>query len=208
MGNALADRFDIRLMTGAQILREQTIPDVDYILTGSMGGLLAMEFLPPTVKRLVLISSTARFCAGDNYPCGTPEKILRRMILQLRRNPEAVLDEFFKNVHYPFRESRAAIALRQSIEYNLDELMGGLEYLLESDLREIVPGIQIPVLLMHGSDDRIIPAEASKWLHENLPNGQLKMIENDGHALPAHHFESVMHSIRAFLPTDEAPAYS
>ena len=199
LGDALADRFDVTLMTGAQALNEQKIPDADFIVTGSMGGLLALELLPASCKKLVLISSTARFCAAEDYPCGTPEKILRRMILQLKRNPGAVLDEFFKNVHFPFRESRAAIALRQSAEYNLDELVNGLEYLHESDLRDQLSDIQIPVQLLHGTEDRIIPSGASQWLHDHLPGSELKLIENDGHALPAHHFESVMQSIRDFL---------
>ena len=50
MGDALADQFAIELRTGSQVLREQSIPDADYIVTGSMGGLLAMELLPASCK--------------------------------------------------------------------------------------------------------------------------------------------------------------
>ncbi|MCF7816852.1 MAG: alpha/beta hydrolase [Kiritimatiellales bacterium] len=196
MGDALADRFDVRLMTGAHVLDERRIPDSDYIVTGSMGGLLAMELLPESCKKLVLISSTAKFCAGEGYACGTPEKVLRRMILQLQRNPEAVLEEFFKNVHYPHKQSRRGILPRCD---GTEDLVAGLEYLLASDVRGKVPNIGIPVLLLHGADDRIIPPSASGWLHKNLPDSQLKIFENDGHALPAHHFAAVMKELRAFL---------
>ena len=199
MGDALADRFNVELLTGAQVLRDRKIPDTDYIVTGSMGGLLAMELLPDTCKKLVLISSTAKFCATDGYPCGTHEKILRRMILQLKRAPETVLDEFFKNVHFPARESRFAKNLRKEADLNLDELVSGLEYLIHSDVRNGAPTLNRPVLLLHGTEDRIIPSAAAEWLHEHLPDSQLKLFENAGHALPAHQFETVIRSIKTFL---------
>ncbi len=199
MGDRLEEHYDVRLLTGAEVLRDRAIPEADYIVTGSMGGLLAMERLPTSCKKLVLISSTAKFCAADGYPQGTPEKILRRMIAQLKRNPEAVLDEFFKNVHHPFRESRKVMALRKNVPTDLDELVAGLEYLLQSDMRDKVPSVNIPVLLLHGTEDRIIPAGASEWLHARLPDSTLKIIEGDGHALPAHHFETVMKTMMTFL---------
>jgi pimeloyl-[acyl-carrier protein] methyl ester esterase len=199
MGDALAECFDVKLMTGSEVLKSRQIPNADYIVTGSMGGLLALELLPDSCKKLVLISSTAKFCAGEDYPCGTHEKVLRRMIVQLKRNPEAVLDEFFRNVHFPHRESRQATSMRKNALIDMDTLVAGLEYLLNSDIRGKVPDIGIPVLLLHGSDDRIIPSTASEWLHAQLPDSSLKVIENDGHALPAHHFADVIKEIQSFL---------
>lgn len=199
MGDALVDRFDVQLMTGKEILKNRRIPDADYLITGSMGGLLAIELLPASCKKLVLISSTAKFCAAEDYPCGTPEKVLRRMIIQLKRDPETVLNEFFQNVHFPFRESRQAIVMRQAAPAGLSDLVSGLEYLLDCDVRDKVSDISIPVLLLHGAKDRIIPSPASEWLNAHLPDSRLKLIENAGHALPAHHFNTVMKEIASFL---------
>ena len=193
MGDKLSERFDVQLLTGAQVLREQHIPDANYIVTGSMGGLLAMTRLPKSCRKLVLVSSTAKFCADEGYPCGTPEKVVRRMILQLKRNPEAVLEQFYKNVHYPHQP------ISTQPGHSQDELLAGLEYLLSSDLRPQVPNLKLPVLLLHGSEDRIIPPFAAEWLHAHLPDSQLQIFENDGHALPAHHFGKVINKILHFL---------
>jgi hypothetical protein len=76
----LVNDYNVQTLTGTQVLNDRSIPDADYIITGSMGGLLAMEHLPKSCKKLVLISSTAKFCASEGYPCGTPEKIMRRMM--------------------------------------------------------------------------------------------------------------------------------
>lgn len=196
MAEALASGYEVQILTGAQGLDDQHIPAVDYIIALSMGGLLAMEWLPESCKKLVLISSSAKFCAGDEYPCGTPEKILRHMIRQLKRNPEDVLEEFFKNVHFPHRQSRRGILPRCD---STKELVAGLEYLRSTDLRQKVPTLEIPVLLLHGTEDRIIPPAASEWLHAHLPNSQLKIFKQNGHALPAHHFGEVMNEISNFL---------
>ncbi len=196
MGDKLSEHFEVQLLTGAQVLKDRIIPDADYIVTGSMGGLLTMEFLPQSCKKLVLISSTAKFCAAEEYPCGIPEKILRRMILQLKRNRETVLEEFFNNVHFPQQQSRHHS--RPCCD-RTEDLVAGLEYLRSTDLRQKVPALEIPVLLLHGADDRIIPASASEWLHARLPNSQLTLFPGQGHALSAHQFTTVTNEILHFL---------
>jgi pimeloyl-ACP methyl ester carboxylesterase len=115
------------------------------------------------------------------------------MILQLKRNTEAVLAEFYKNVHHPLP------ALKTDPGASLGELVEGLEYLLHSDVRMKVPNLDLPTLLLHGTEDRIIPPSAAEWLHEYLPDSQLKLFETGGHALPVHHFAEVMDTIAKFL---------
>ena len=193
MADALTANYAVQILTSAQVLNDYAIPSVDYIITGSMGGLLAMELLPESCKKLVLISSSAKFCAGEEYACGTPEKILKRMILQLKRNPEAVLAEFYKNVHHPLPP------VKTDPGASLGELVEGLEYLLHSDVRMKVPALKIPILLLHGTEDRIIPPSAAEWLHKHLPDSQLKLFENGGHALSSHHFAEMIDEISRFL---------
>lgn len=207
LANALAANNDVRILTGAQVLEDRSIPQVDTIITGSMGGLLALEHLPESCRKLILVSSTAKFCADEGYPCGTPEKILRRMIIQLKRTPEAVLEDFFKNVHYPHEESRRSFQLRCDARVDseleapstLPALVTGLEYLRDSDVRARIPALSIPVLLLHGADDRIIPSSAAEWLHRHLPDSRIRIFENAGHALLAHHFDEVIDKISRFL---------
>lgn len=198
----LADRlgtvYDVRILTGAEVLKRRAIPPSDVIITGSMGGLLAIEMLPKRCRKLVLISSTARFCAGPDYPCGTPERMLRLMLRQFRRDPAAVLEAFFRNVHFPHRGRGTSVP---SDPAALQELEAGLEYLLESDVRDRVASVNVPVLLLHGREDRIIPSTASEWLHARLPDSTLRIFEHQGHALPAHCFDAVIHEMLAHLHT-------
>jgi len=172
LADQLAEDFDVQILTGAQVLAKQSIPDADCIIGWSMGGMLAIELLPAACKKLVLISSTAKFCAAEDYPCGVQEKVLRRMIAQLRRNPAAVLEEFYKNVRFPRPP--------QPVE-PVEQLAEGLDYLLTADLRSNVPTIGIPVLLLHGEKDLIIPPEASDWLARHLPSATGLRLAEEGH---------------------------
>jgi pimeloyl-[acyl-carrier protein] methyl ester esterase len=79
------------------------------------------------------------------------------------------------------------------------ELVGGLEYLRDTDIRDRISSIEIPVLMLHGAEDRIIPPAAAEWLHRHLPDSRLRIFERHGHALLAHHFVKTVDEITEFL---------
>ncbi len=170
---ALPD-FSVQLLSGAEVLAGRAIPDADAIVGWSLGGMLAMELLPARCRTLVLISSTARFCATDGYPCGVPERVLRRMILQFRQSPETVWTEFHANACAP-RPPHPPGPLPH------ENAAAGLEYLLATDLRARLPALTIPVLLLHGEEDRIIPPGASDWLAQALPAATCVRLSGEGH---------------------------
>lgn len=193
IGKALPSHLDIQLMSGAQALSAGSLPDADVIITGSMGGLLAMQHLPACCKQLVLISSTARFCSDTDYPCGTHERIITRMMRQLERTPDSVLQSFYQNVHHP--ESVCAT----DPECSTEQLLAGLDYLRTADLRDKVAAIDIPITLIHGTADAIIPVGAAQWIHREAKHSRLHLLKGGGHALPAHQFHEVMDILREFL---------
>jgi len=185
---------NVEVLTAAQVLKERQLPAADYIVGWSMGGMLAMELMPTDCEGLALISSTARFCATDGYDCGVPEKVLKAMIMQLKRDPDAVLAEFYKNASHPHPAHTCA-----SVGTAVDELVAGLEYLLHTDLREKVPTIGTQTLIMHGGQDLIIPPTASEWLDQNLSNSSLETFDSEGHTLLLDNFDDVIESLINFL---------
>lgn len=191
LADGLAEDFSVQILTSAQVLANNCIPKADRVVGWSMGGMLAMELLPITCRRLVLLSSTARFCTIDGYDCGVPQKVLRHMIAQLKRDPAAVIKEFYTNSNTPEPALAAA-----GVQTPVNQLIEGLEYLLVADLRRKIPQIKIPVLLLHGGNDRIIPPEASVWLAQHLPNAASIPLPGEGHHLPA---LAIVPHIRHFL---------
>jgi pimeloyl-ACP methyl ester carboxylesterase len=59
--------------------------------------------------------------------------------------------------------------------------------LIDDDLSAVQPwgcdlaAITAPVLLVHGEDDRMIPATHSEWLAARIPSAELRLTPGDGH---------------------------
>ncbi len=159
----------------------------------SLGGLRALalaaecpqgeEQSPP--GRLVLIASTARFCRdGEDWP-GTEPAVLRGLQGRLRRDPAAALAGFHalcagsetapETVH-----SRTAA----SLALGHDELTHGLDTLARLDVRPVLAQVRMPVLVLHGGQDRIIPPATAERLAAMLPDATRCEHPTAGHDLP------------------------
>ncbi|MEU5138957.1 alpha/beta fold hydrolase [Streptomyces sp. NPDC021139] len=47
----------------------------------------------------------------------------------------------------------------------------------------LLGGVSIPVRLVWGREDRILPPQYAEWLHERVPHAELHWIEDAGHLL-------------------------
>nr|WP_298602731.1 alpha/beta hydrolase [uncultured Zoogloea sp.] len=61
-------------------------------------------------------------------------------------------------------------------------LASGLKLLADTDLRASIGNIRQPVRLIHGAEDRLMPAAAAEWLADALPDGRLSVFADCGHA--------------------------
>ncbi len=65
--------------------------------------------------------------------------------------------------------------------------------LIDDDLAYVAPwgadpaAITAPVLLVHGEDDRMVPAAHSRWLAARCPGAELRLTPGDGHLSVLHH---------------------
>ena len=60
--------------------------------------------------------------------------------------------------------------------------VSALKALVESDLRSLLPEISVPVLLIHGADDKICLPGASEFMSSQIPGASLEILDNTGHA--------------------------
>jgi pimeloyl-[acyl-carrier protein] methyl ester esterase len=164
----------------------------DAVLTGwSMGAQVALQacsLLRERLSGLVLVGGTPRFAAAADYPHGLPPEEVRGMALRLRRDYRKTMGDFFRGMFAPGEPDHDQY---QRIVHQV--VMGGrspdpvaagrfLEILGQADLRPLLPAIDLPVLLVHGSEDTICLPGASRYMAEQLPRAILRMIEGSGHA--------------------------
>lgn len=163
----------------------------------SLGGLLALSQCETAQPRaLILISSTARFCAdGDSWP-GLPRANLRALQRQLERSPDEALRGFHRLCTRTADDAAIEERIRQSRALPLAD---GLRELDTLDLRSRMNAIAQPVLLLHGAQDRVIPAAAARAMAAAFPNAHLCERADAAHDLPLAHREWTIDRAHAFL---------
>ncbi|MGO9017350.1 MAG: alpha/beta fold hydrolase [Syntrophobacteraceae bacterium] len=154
----------------------------------STGGIAAIEAAanyPEKVCGLVLLSATARFCSDAGYSAGVAPAVLRAMIRSLARRPEAVIADFLEQALYPVRIPADELARRtaNALKQGTNCLIDGLEYLARVDLRDVLPAVTAPCLIIHGRQDRIVPRQAAKFLASKLPASEVELLPSAGHSL-------------------------
>ena len=41
----------------------------------------------------------------------------------------------------------------------------------EIDIRQVLPAVRVPTLILHGSEDRIVPIEVAQYMASRIPSG-------------------------------------
>ncbi len=155
----------------------------------SMGAMAALEAAASAVDKvsaLVLISGCACFVREANNPGGQDPRLVRTMLHRLQRGREKVVAQFQDTMFAGGEENQ-----REEFSGGLGKiyqviaaktLAHGLDYLLHSDLRPGLNKTTCPVLLLHGTRDKVIDFSLAKALASSLGNARLCALEGAGHA--------------------------
>jgi len=197
--------MDMFLEESIALLEHLQIEDQLHVIGISMGGMIAQQFAlkyPKKVKTLVLLATAAYM---------SPEPLIKKY---KHFKEDLSLDEVFKE-RLDLMFSHDFIKKVQQDENLFETLKKKLvlenpprmqDYtnrgavLAEHDTRDSLHKISQPTLILTGSEDKIIPAEESKFLHEKIPNSKLEIIEGYGHgSLLIEDFERINNIIWDFI---------
>jgi len=168
----------------------------------SMGGQIAMRWAmrdPQQVERLVLVSSTPCFAEREDWQFAMPQDTLLQFAADLEKNHAATLRRFLGlQVRGSENERELLATMRASLssrgEPDPDALRGGLEILRDLDLRDALPELRQPALVIAGERDRLTPPQASHYLAQTMPNARVVEIKGAAHApFLSHSGEFVKH---------------
>lgn len=153
---------------------------------------------PSGIDRMILIGATPRFIQTQNWPHAQPPRLLEDFAQAVINDPASALRRFVALMNAGDRRTtRQASALLAPVNQTL--LANGLTTLRESDLRDIIPTLKIPTLLLHGENDTLMPLPASQWLAAHLPNARLHIFQQAAHAPHLSQPDAVTEVIRDFL---------
>ena len=70
---------------------------------------------------------------------------------------------------------------------------------LEIDVREIVPSIWVPTLVMHRSGDPDVPVEGGRWMAEHIPTARFVEFPGSSHGIAYEDSAPIERELHAFL---------
>lgn len=152
----------------------EMLPPKSCLVGWSMGGMLAVKaalLAPDKVARLVLISTTPKFLADEEYAAGVPPALLARLIKRIKRDG---LGAFYELV---FKE-RLPVA---PLDLPPDSAANELAALAAVDLREEIGELRLPTLIVHGDQDEICLPAAAEFTAKNIPESRLVWLPGVGH---------------------------
>lgn len=170
------------------------------VIGWSLGGWIALQFSldhPQAVRRLVLMDS-----AGLSFPTTlTPEIFEPRTIPELKKLEAMLIPH---PMALPGFFDRALLrAIRKNffvVDRTLQAVKTGKEFL---DGR--LQAIQVPVLIIWGKDDKLIPASVGQRMHRAIPHSTLQVYRGCGHLGPAACAHQIVPNVVDFLKR-ESPA--
>lgn len=121
------------------------------------------------IAQLVLISPTPCFLRQGDWEWGMELAAVEELLGYFDEDYQAGLRRFLMlqtNRRQLVRELASSIP--QLPVPTKDVLRSSLQVLLETDLRSVSASCQIPVKIIYGREDRIVPPPASRWLADRL----------------------------------------
>lgn len=154
-----------------------------HILGNSFGGTLAVALAVqyPSIPRSLVLADTYAGWSGSF----TQEVVARRLsnsLPDLELPTERVAAKWIPS----FLTPSAPSSLMEEIgvitsEFNRDGMRVMIQALAEADLREVLPGVEMPTLLIWGDEDARSPLSVAADLHARISGSRLVVIKGAGH---------------------------
>jgi pimeloyl-ACP methyl ester carboxylesterase len=147
-----------------------------HLVGNSLGGHIAQIYIlakPGKVKTMTLTGSSGLFenSLGDTYPRKSDYEYVKKKTQETFYDPamatKELVDEVYEIVNNRNTAIRMVVMAKSALRHNL---------------RDEVPNIKQPVCLIWGKNDRITPAFVGEEFKKLLPDSELHIIDNCGHA--------------------------
>ncbi|HEY7018792.1 MAG TPA: adenylate/guanylate cyclase domain-containing protein [Gaiellaceae bacterium] len=137
-------------------------------------ALISAATHPDRIESLVLLNGFARFSRADDYPAGMPEAAARAAL-------EQVADTWGRGTMADLLGPSVASSPGMSDWYARLERFSAapgtaiarMRAILELDVREVLPLVTSPTLVIHSRDDVYVRAGHGRYLAEHIPGARL-----------------------------------
>lgn len=180
--------------------------DQAHIIGRSMGGMIAQLIASKYSQRVLSLTAIMSSTGNPHLPSAKTE--VMHKLTQAAPDPKIDLSayvehklEFSRYIAspgYPFDEDTARTLILE--EYHRAYNPTGLKRQLMAlavcgDIRKHIASITVPTLVIHGTDDQLIPVECGKDIALCITTSTLLLIDGMGHDLPAALYPKIIAAI-------------
>jgi class 3 adenylate cyclase len=162
---------------------------------------------PDRTAGLVLNDASARLYRADDYPFGFPERVRESGLAwwlerwgtgrQLELTGPALADDPYElEALGRFERFAASPGVARAF----------FRLIAQYDVREILPSVRVPTLVLHRAGDRYIRVDHGRYLAERIPGAHLVELPGEDHYPFYGDMESVVAEVRSFLATLPEPS--
>jgi pimeloyl-ACP methyl ester carboxylesterase len=176
------------------------------ISEGGPASVLFAATYPERTNALVLYGSTPRFRTDSDIAWGATDEQVEAAIAEIDEKwgdgallgafaPSGIGDPAMEEVWSRFQRAGASPAMGRAV----------IAALFEIDVRDILPTIQVPTLVLHRTGDLIAPVEGARLMAEQIPNARYVELEGTDHVPFTGDFNPVLDEMEEFLTGTRRP---
>jgi pimeloyl-[acyl-carrier protein] methyl ester esterase len=140
---------------------------------------------PERVAALVLLAGNPLYTQAEQWP-GMEVRLLDDFAEHLNKNCQATLLRFLSLQVSGLPDHKAILKTLKTTVFecdapDTDTLQGGLEILKHADMRTVLSGLNIPVSVILGGLDTLVPVAVGQKMRRLLPGLELNIIDRAGH---------------------------
>src|SRR6476646_4251617 len=170
------------------------------ISEGGPASVLFAATYPERTSSLVLYGSTPRFRTDSDISWGATDEEIEAIIAEASARwgdgallrllaPAAAGDPGMYEVWAKFQRASASPAMARAV----------MAALFEIDVRDILPTIGVPTLILHRTGDLVAPVEGARLMAETIPDARLIEFEGSDHVPFTGDFEPILDEMEEFL---------
>jgi pimeloyl-ACP methyl ester carboxylesterase len=173
------------------------------VLGVSEGGTMAMLFAatdPARVKTLLLYGTYARLLEAPDYPYGVGAEDLEKLIeISARGWGDGVGLAAWAPSRRNDTDLRQWWARLQRLAASPGMVRNIFALYPKMDIRDVLPAIQVPTLVLHRRDDRMVSVDMGRYIADHIPDAKFVELEGADHLFFTGDADAIVDEIQEFL---------
>jgi pimeloyl-[acyl-carrier protein] methyl ester esterase len=209
-GNSHDIEWDESIDQGLELLAN-SLPPSCVLIAWSLGGVLAQLYLeqyPQRVQSLMLIASTPKFVASEDWPHAMRSSSFAKFVKQYDASPQTTLKQFcaLQALHSTASKQIMKALEQAASDQHLDKIRWGLRWLQEMDLRNLCLPKDVPIYLLQGENDQVSSIKAAENTAEIWGHVRLFKMADAGHLPFLSHSEQFIDQVKSMFAQAENEA--